>query len=379
MENKPFISVHKGFSDNPDTASAIRQIASELGHSNPSVTAIFFSSYYDISILEAGISRLFTGPVICCSTAGEIGEKGYSRFSISAFSICSNVLSVKLFPINTVNLSDNNFFPDTVSPVKDFLNKTSDVSTKHFATILLDGLSGMEESLVAGISDSLPDIPIIGGSAGDDLRYDKTYIYIDGKFRSSSALLALFSTSLPFKTFKSQHFSATEKKALVTKADPSKRLVYELNNAPAASVFSRLIGVPKEHLCADIFARYPLMLNVNNEYYIRLIRQINNDDSLSTFCSIIEEEELNIGKPGDIVKELENSFIEVENSIGPVALTIGFDCVHRRLESNSRRLDFPMKAVFDRYNVIGFNTYGEQINSMHVNQTFTGIAIGSPP
>jgi len=26
--------------------------------------------------------------------------------------------------------------------------------------------------------------------------------------------------------------------------------------------------------------------------------------------------------------------------------------------------------------VIGFATYGEQFNSMHVNQTFTGIAIG---
>ena len=25
--------------------------------------------------------------------------------------------------------------------------------------------------------------------------------------------------------------------------------------------------------------------------------------------------------------------------------------------------------------VVGFSTYGEQINSVHVNQTFTGIAI----
>jgi len=26
--------------------------------------------------------------------------------------------------------------------------------------------------------------------------------------------------------------------------------------------------------------------------------------------------------------------------------------------------------------VIGFNTYGEQFNGMHLNQTFTGVAIG---
>ena len=30
-------------------------------------------------------------------------------------------------------------------------------------------------------------------------------------------------------------------------------------------------------------------------------------------------------------------------------------------------------------NVVGFATYGEQFNGMHVNQTFTGVALGSSP
>ena len=28
--------------------------------------------------------------------------------------------------------------------------------------------------------------------------------------------------------------------------------------------------------------------------------------------------------------------------------------------------------------VVGFTTYGEQFNGMHVNQTFTGVALGYP-
>ena len=36
-----------------------------------------------------------------------------------------------------------------------------------------------------------------------------------------------------------------------------------------------------------------------------------------------------------------------------------------------------VSELFVRNGVIGFCTYGEQFNSMHVNQTFTGIAIGS--
>jgi hypothetical protein len=36
-----------------------------------------------------------------------------------------------------------------------------------------------------------------------------------------------------------------------------------------------------------------------------------------------------------------------------------------------------VSKVLARNNVIGFCTYGEQFNAMHVNQTFTGVAIGA--
>jgi hypothetical protein len=33
--------------------------------------------------------------------------------------------------------------------------------------------------------------------------------------------------------------------------------------------------------------------------------------------------------------------------------------------------------IFRNNNTIGFNSYGEQFHGVHVNQTLTGIAIGS--
>jgi len=246
----------------------------------------------------------------------------------------------------------------------------------HFGVLLVDGLSGMEERVAALLGNSFPELPIIGGSAGDDLRLENTFIFTDNKFRSSASLFAVFSTTLPFYAFKSQHFTVSDKRIVITKADPDNRIVYELNGMPAATEFSRIIGVAKEHLCPDIFAKFPFLLNIGGEYYVRLIKQINNDDSLTTFCAIDEGLVLRIGKTGNIVQELEDSFLLAEKEIGPIRLTLGFDCVYRRLESNSMRLDQSMNIVFRKYNVIGFNTYGEQINAVHVNQTFTGIAIG---
>ena len=43
------------------------------------------------------------------------------------------------------------------------------------------------------------------------------------------------------------------------------------------------------------------------------------------------------------------------------------------VERNASR---EMSELYRSNNVIGFQTYGEQYRSMHVNQTLTGVAIG---
>ncbi|MDI9750570.1 hypothetical protein QM285_22475, partial [Stutzerimonas stutzeri] len=54
------------------------------------------------------------------------------------------------------------------------------------------------------------------------------------------------------------------------------------------------------------------------------------------------------------------------------------------ISSRRRKQSQPMvsseqtSAFLRRQQVIGFNTYGEQFNGMHINQTFTGVAIGRP-
>jgi hypothetical protein len=46
------------------------------------------------------------------------------------------------------------------------------------------------------------------------------------------------------------------------------------------------------------------------------------------------------------------------------------------LEVKNKKLQKQMNAIFQKNHVIGFNTYGEQFKSVHVNQTFTGIVLG---
>jgi hypothetical protein len=49
----------------------------------------------------------------------------------------------------------------------------------------------------------------------------------------------------------------------------------------------------------------------------------------------------------------------------------------RRLDAENRQIRRELNEFYHRYRVVGFHTYGEQYNAMHLNQTLTGIAFGT--
>jgi hypothetical protein len=57
-------------------------------------------------------------------------------------------------------------------------------------------------------------------------------------------------------------------------------------------------------------------------------------------------------------------------------VVLGCDCILRTLAEHDSATRTRLSALLAANHVVGFNTYGEQFNAMHVNQTFTGIAIG---
>jgi len=60
---------------------------------------------------------------------------------------------------------------------------------------------------------------------------------------------------------------------------------------------------------------------------------------------------------------------------GEPELVLTCDCFLRRLEIEQRQQLQQAKELQQRYNIRGFNTYGEHIDGTHLNQTFTGVFI----
>ena len=180
---------------------------------------------------------------------------------------------------------------------------------------------------------------------------------------------------LPFSVFKAQHFVETDNKFVITDADPDKRIVKEINGEPAAWEYAKLIGLDVKELTPTIFSKFPVMLKIGGEYYVRSVLKANEDGTLTFACAIDSGLVLTVAKGIDLVENLDATFGDVRQKVNP-QLIIACDCAWRKLEIIEKGNKNQVDGLYKENNVIGFSTYGEQYNSIHVNQTFTGVAIG---
>ncbi len=246
-----------------------------------------------------------------------------------------------------------------------------------FGYLLIDGLSMQEEGVVSAIHRGMGDIQLFGGSAGDGTRFESAHIYHEGAFHTDAAVFTLVHTLHKFKVFKTQHFESSSEKMVVTEADPGRRIVTEINGESAGKEYARVVGLDIKKLTPMIFATHPVVVKVGGNYYVRSIQKVNEDGSLTFFCAIDEGIVLTVASGVDLIENLNELFLGISRDIGDPQLVLGCDCILRHLEIKDRGIRETVGDILAKNNVIGFATYGEQFNAMHVNQTFTGVAIAA--
>lgn len=358
---------------------ALDDLDAKLQIKNSELTLFFCGKRYMNTEFAAGLQKRAQGAaVIGCTSAGEIGTKGYQNDSVTAVSFPTGQFRTAVATFNDLQ----NFTVDQAKSMITQLKTALDINDEKsldecFALLLIDGLSIAEEPITFKLQHELGRIPLIGGSAGDELQLASTEIFADGYFAADRAVLILFRTIRPWEIFKEQHFVATQVRAVVTAADEKKRIIYELNGSPAADELAEILGLadPVE-LTQTVLAMNPLMLKLGDNWFIRAVLTVNVDRSLTIYCAIAEGLVLYIGKNTDMVEKLKNRFTDIQSRLGQLQLTIACDCILRRLElETTRQLSAASRILIDN-NTCGFSTYGEQFGSVHINQTLTGIAIG---
>jgi hypothetical protein len=163
---------------------------------------------------------------------------------------------------------------------------------------------------------------------------------------------------------------------VVTAADPERRIVHEINAAPAAEEYRRLAGAPGAVLDTAFFAAHPPMVRAGGSYHVRAIQTANADGSLTFYGAVDRGIVLTIGEPVDRIARMQALFARIEQDLGAIDQILGFDCVLNRIEAENRQLLRQVSDLYAANRVTGFNTYGEQLRAAHLNQTFSGLVLG---
>jgi len=371
------------WSETADTELLCRSISAKAAEEEIALAVIWFSpSTHRAEDIANHLRRCASQLRYCgCSTSGEVTPDGMQDNGFITILLPARWFTVKTLVLNEVSSLGMESIAHRIMDARaDFSNNlpTNVDNSQLFAINLIDGLSYSEETVTLAIDRGLNGIPLVGGSAGDDMRFEKTWLISNEGCFSDAAVLTLIHCRLPFQTFTNNNFVPTDHKFVVTQADPDLRRVSELNAETASHAYARAIGMDPEELDAGSFASYSVIVRFGGQYYCRSIQQLNDDQSFTFFCAIDNGLVLTLARSEGMVASSRDAIQKIEQQIGPIDVMFGFDCIYRKLDARHRQTTHRIAALYREKNFIGFNTYGEQYNSTHINQTFTGVAIGHP-
>jgi hypothetical protein len=336
---------------------------------------LFAEPGVDFVDLAAALARAVKGvPTMACSSAGVITPDGLVENGV-----CGVALHASAFQASVAYIDDVDAFrvSEAAALVKDLRGRVPSEDPKEtFAFLMIDGLSVREEGVSSALFHALDGIQMFGGSAADGFAFERCQVLVGDRFVSGGAAVALVHSRLPFSVFKAHHVVATDTRMVVTGATPERRVVTEIDGEAAAAAYARALGVPVSALTPELCAEHPVAVRLGGTLFIRSVARVSPDGSLTFLCAVEEGLVLTLTRSGDLAGSLETTLHELTLRLGPLQAVLACDCILRRVEADAHGDRAALNRIWSRHRVVGFHTYGEQYNGMHVNQTFTGVAFG---
>ncbi len=401
------------FSEGKNPDAIINELKEKL-NGTPNLTILFASSSFPHQDLVNKFKTSIGGSIFGCSTAGEISSTGFHTGSIVALGIKApkTVLNVNTeiekfsgSGAETGRSIAEKAFSNLRSGLDLYFLKFNNASAietlrnfPFYMLIVSDGLAGNEEEVLKGISKAtLNRIQAVGGSAGDDLRFEKTFVYSDKGVSSGAVSIAAVYTVLKVGVGIKMGFrpaSLSDKYGVVTENGETERIVKTINGEPARDVYMKWVGKDNIEDANKSFAENPLgIVEPSTKIWkVRSPAKFLDDGSILFYSNVSpkgigiglleSDRQAHINAMKDAVKEA----IERAGNPEKIHAVILFDCILRGILSDiygtkSEEIEEVKKLVGEDVPIIGFLTYGEFGNTdieplWHHNQTVTAMVIG---
>ncbi len=361
-----------------DEPQPLTRLAERMGPDPFSLVLLFISPEADLVALARDSQSAFPGARVAgCTTSGEVTPAGYQSGSIVAVGFPAEHFAGEAVMLSGLSrLSAAEIAMATLSARQGLARDHGHLPTE-FAILLVDGLSIREDELAAALSAGAGAMPLVGGSAGDGTRFEKTFVLCGGRLHHDAAVLCMLRGNCGLRSFSFDHLEPTDIRMVVTCADSGTRTVRQINAEPAAREYSRLVGCNERDLDTRLFAANPLVVRMGNRHHVRAIQRVTPEGGIVFFSAIDEGVVLSLARPRNLVGHLDAALSDLGRDATPLAI-LAFDCILRRIEAESRQQAGLVAQLLRRHSVVGFNTYGEQMGPLHLNQTFSGFAFFPP-
>jgi hypothetical protein len=349
-------------------ANAAQDAMNRLG--TPANLFIVFSSVkYDQEKMLAGVRSVSGSALLVgCSTAGEITTDGpVKKNSVAVMAIQSDKVKFYAGVGDDIAKNPRKAGAKVVDEVK---KQTSEKLTAFM--MLPDVLVGNGADIVRGVLDSIGEhFPVVGGAAGDDFQFKKTYQYLNDKVYSGAVVGLGMVGDLKIGIGVKHGWIPIGIPKKVTKSSGS--VLHELDGKPAIAIYDDYFGEEAKELRTETLAKlaitYPLGIKTagSEEMLIRDPITVDEHGSITCAAEIPEgsEIQLMIGSREEAVKvakQAAEKAIEQLNGAKPKAVII-FNCIARNKlfgERSGEEIDAIQEAVGKDVPLIGFYTYGEQ-------------------
>jgi len=346
---------------------ACQQAVDQMG-GKPDLIMMFASVALDQEKILQGVNSVAQGALIVgCSDSGEITTQGPTNKNIAVMAISSDQIQF------TTGLGEN----VSVDSHKAGQQAAEEVIKKAPGEIsllisILEGLTGNGAAIVRGMQAALGEhFPIIGGSAGDDFAFKKTFIYHQDKVLNDTVMGLGLSGQFSWGVGVKHGWEPIGLPMKVTKSEGA--ILKELDHKPALKIYEDYFGKKSEELIKEPIAKmaytYPLGMSVEGSSELLIVDVViaNEDGEITCAAEIPQGSEvrLMLGDPDKAIQAAkeaaENALSQLKGS-APKAIFV-FDCMarHKLLGSRIGEEILAIQNILGKeVPLIGFYTYGEQ-------------------
>jgi hypothetical protein len=356
------LKVVVGHSNDPDSEAAIAEVLEQcwqdLEGEIPRAGLLLAAIDFDHALILEAIQERFPGiELIGCTTDGEVSSRlSFQEDSLVLTLFCSDTIAIQ------AGLG-RNLSQDPVAAAEAAVAQAGSAATAKLCLTVPDGFSISGVTAVDSLKQALGNhVPISGGTAGDQWRFEKTYQFFGSEVVSDAMPILLFSGDLLVSCGVASGWQPISRMGIVTRAEGA--IVHEIDHQPATDFYQFYL----ENLF--LTGEYPLAVYESEAdgFYLRspLSKQYEPGGSISFMGDVPQGTKVQITHAtGDDLIAATQTSIEKALFYYPgkqPAAALLFSCAARRWLLGPRTWEeyqLCQQSLDPGLPVSGFYTYGE--------------------